>query len=63
MVFHTGATRGFAAFVGFSPRAEVGLAVLAGARATRGPGFVRSAHGTLRTSVVRREAAIAAARP
>ncbi|MER7751139.1 serine hydrolase domain-containing protein [Kitasatospora sp. NPDC097643] len=52
LVFHTGTTRGCAGcttFVGFSPRAQVGLAVMAGTRTLRSRGFVQSAYETLRT--------------
>ncbi|MFJ7249115.1 serine hydrolase domain-containing protein [Kitasatospora sp. NPDC098652] len=53
LVFQAGSTRGFSAFVGFSPQAQVGLAVLVGAgtgvRALRGRGIVRGAYETLRT--------------
>ncbi|MFD5461485.1 serine hydrolase domain-containing protein [Kitasatospora sp. NPDC127059] len=51
LVFHAGSTRGCSAFVGFSPRAQVGLAVLTGARSgariARGRGFVQGAYETL----------------
>ncbi|OKI24502.1 serine hydrolase [Streptomyces sp. CB03911] len=51
LVYHAGATRGFTTFVGFSPRAQVGLAVMAGTQPMRGRGFVQGAHETLRTLV------------
>ncbi|WP_244178840.1 serine hydrolase [Streptomyces rubellomurinus] len=54
LVFHTGSTRGSGAFVGFSPRAQVGLAVLAGARSLRSRGLARSAYETLRTLAAER---------
>ncbi|MFJ8625963.1 serine hydrolase domain-containing protein [Kitasatospora sp. NPDC093550] len=56
VVFHTGATRGCRTFVGFSPQAQVGLAVLAGARSLRGRGFVQSSYETLRALVAQRTA-------
>ncbi|MBD0690050.1 hypothetical protein [Streptomyces sp. CBMA123] len=64
LVFHAGSTRGFSAFVGCSPRAQVGLAVLTGARSgvriARGRGFVQSAYETLRTLAAQRAAATGA---
>ncbi|GAB7182237.1 serine hydrolase domain-containing protein [Kitasatospora sp. Ki12] len=51
VMFHTGSTRGFGTFVGFSPQAQVGLAVMAGARSLRSRGFVQNAYGTLRALV------------
>ncbi|WP_371484528.1 serine hydrolase [Kitasatospora sp. NBC_00315] len=54
LVYHAGATRGFTAFVGFSPRAQVGLAVLAGAPPLRGRGLLQDAYATLRTLVAER---------
>ncbi|WP_051838434.1 serine hydrolase domain-containing protein [Streptomyces sp. NRRL WC-3742] len=60
LVFHTGSTRGFTAFIGFSPRAQVGLAVLAGARSLRGRWVAQSAFETLRTLAAdRRPAGVA----
>ncbi|MFF0411617.1 serine hydrolase domain-containing protein [Kitasatospora sp. NPDC004745] len=56
LVFHTGSTRGGTAFVGFSPRAEVGLAVMAGSRSLRSRGFVQRAYATLRTLAADRTA-------
>ncbi|MFF2044490.1 serine hydrolase domain-containing protein [Kitasatospora sp. NPDC058170] len=54
VVYHAGATRGFTTFVGFSPRAQVGLAVMAGALPLRSRGLVQSAYDTLRTLVAER---------
>ncbi|MFG3051442.1 serine hydrolase domain-containing protein [Kitasatospora sp. NPDC048239] len=54
VVYHAGATRGFTTFVGFSPRAQVGLAVMAGALPLRSRGFVQGAYDTLRTLVAER---------
>ncbi|MFI9327912.1 serine hydrolase domain-containing protein [Kitasatospora sp. NPDC052868] len=54
VVYHAGATRGFTTFVGFSPRAQVGLAVMAGALQLRSRGFVQGAFDTLRTLVAER---------
>ncbi|MFE2414695.1 serine hydrolase domain-containing protein [Kitasatospora sp. NPDC059408] len=54
LVFHAGSTRGFTAFAGFSPRAQVGLAVMARARSLRSRGFVQSAYETLRTLTAQR---------
>ena len=54
LVYHAGSTRGFTAFVGFSPRAQVGLAVLAGSLPMRSRGFIQSAYDTLRTLVAER---------
>ncbi|MFJ9695868.1 serine hydrolase domain-containing protein [Kitasatospora sp. NPDC101183] len=48
LLFHTGSTRGFRTFAGFSPRAQVGLAVLAGTRSLRGRAVLQSAFETLR---------------
>ncbi|WP_405360370.1 hypothetical protein [Kitasatospora sp. NBC_00085] len=57
VVHHAGATRGFTTFVGFSPRTQVGLAVMAGTPPLRSRGFVQSAYDTLRSPVAdRREA-------
>ncbi|MFF4812949.1 serine hydrolase domain-containing protein [Kitasatospora sp. NPDC001309] len=62
LVFQVGSTRGFSTFVGFSPRAQVGLAVLAGAwtgvRVLRGRGIVQGAYETLRTLAAQRGTAI-----
>ncbi|MFC8453927.1 serine hydrolase domain-containing protein [Kitasatospora sp. NPDC057223] len=54
LVYHAGATRGATAFVGFSPRTQVGLAVLAGALPMRSRGFVQGAYDTLRTLAAER---------
>ena len=54
LVYHAGATRGFTAFVGFSPRAQTGLAVLAGALPMRSRRFVQGAYDTLRTLAAER---------
>ncbi|MFJ8432042.1 serine hydrolase domain-containing protein [Kitasatospora sp. NPDC094019] len=48
VVYHVGAARRSTAFVGFSPRAQVGLAVLAGGQPLRSRALVQSAHETLR---------------
>ncbi|MFJ9946621.1 serine hydrolase domain-containing protein [Kitasatospora sp. NPDC091207] len=56
VVYHAGATRGFTTFVGFSPRAQVGLAVMAGTLPLRSRGFVQNAYDILRTLVVERRA-------
>ncbi|MER7670717.1 serine hydrolase domain-containing protein [Kitasatospora sp. NPDC096128] len=65
LVFQAGSTRGFSAFVGFSPRAQVGLAVLAGAwsgvRVLRDRGFVQGAYETLRTLAAQRGTAAGSA--
>ncbi|WP_395295399.1 serine hydrolase domain-containing protein [Kitasatospora hibisci] len=57
VVYHAGATWGSTTFVGFSPRAQVGLAVMGGPLPLRSRGFVQSAYDTLRTLVVERRAA------
>ncbi|MGW6913393.1 serine hydrolase domain-containing protein [Kitasatospora sp. NPDC054939] len=54
LLYHAGATRNSTAFVGFSHRAQVGLAVMAGALPLRSRGFVQSAYDTLRTLVTER---------
>ncbi|MFD0278280.1 serine hydrolase domain-containing protein [Kitasatospora sp. NPDC127111] len=54
VIYHAGATRGCTTFVGFSPRARVGLAVMSGTPPRRGRGFVRSAYDTLCTLVAER---------
>ncbi len=51
VIYHVGATRRSTAFVGFSPRAQVGLAVLAGGLPLRSRDLVRSAHDTLRALI------------
>ncbi|MFC5665064.1 serine hydrolase domain-containing protein [Kitasatospora misakiensis] len=51
VIYHAGATRRSTAFVGFSPRAQVGLAVLAGGLPLRSRGLVQSAYDTLRTLI------------
>ncbi|WP_327678496.1 serine hydrolase domain-containing protein [Kitasatospora sp. NBC_00458] len=57
MVYHAGVTRRFTTFVGFSPRAQVGLAVMAGALPLRSRGLVQGAYDTLRTLVAERRGA------
>ncbi|MFC9325069.1 serine hydrolase domain-containing protein [Kitasatospora sp. NPDC057015] len=54
LVFHAGATRGFTTFVGFSPGAQVGLAVMAATHPMRGRGMIQGAYETLRTLVAER---------
>ncbi|MFF1902293.1 serine hydrolase domain-containing protein [Kitasatospora sp. NPDC058218] len=56
VVYHAGSTRGFTTFVGFSPRAQVGLAVMAGTLPLRSRGFVQNAYDTLRTLIAERRA-------
>ncbi|MCX4687065.1 beta-lactamase family protein [Kitasatospora purpeofusca] len=51
VVYHVGAARRSTAFVGFSPRAQVGLAVLAGGQPLRSRALVQSAHETLRVLI------------
>ncbi|MEU1420128.1 serine hydrolase domain-containing protein [Kitasatospora sp. NPDC005751] len=51
---HAGVTRGFTTFVGFSPRAQVGLAVMADTLPLRSRSFAQSAYDTLRTLVTER---------
>ncbi|MFD9060366.1 serine hydrolase domain-containing protein [Kitasatospora purpeofusca] len=51
VVYHVGAARRSTAFVGFSPRAQVGLAVLAGGQPLRSRALVQSAHDTLRVLI------------
>ncbi|SDT68456.1 CubicO group peptidase, beta-lactamase class C family [Streptomyces sp. TLI_053] len=51
VVYHVGADRGSTAFVGFSPRVPVGLAVLAGGQPLRSRALVQSAHETLRVLI------------
>ncbi|MEV7597916.1 serine hydrolase domain-containing protein [Kitasatospora sp. NPDC089797] len=67
LVFHAGSSRGASAFVGFSPRAQVGLTVLArtrpGVRNTRGRALVQSAYEVLRTLAAQRGTASGAAAP
>ncbi|MER7850708.1 serine hydrolase domain-containing protein [Kitasatospora sp. NPDC096077] len=62
LVFHASSARGSSAFVGFSPRAQVGLAVLTGARSGvrigRGRGFVQTAYEVLRTLAAQRVTAV-----
>ncbi|MEV0537370.1 serine hydrolase domain-containing protein, partial [Kitasatospora sp. NPDC050463] len=57
VVYHAGSTRGCTTFVGFSPRAQVGLAVMAGTLPLRSRGFVQNAYDTLRTLVAGRRGA------
>ncbi|WP_406201918.1 beta-lactamase family protein [Kitasatospora sp. NBC_01560] len=57
VVYHVGTTRGFTTFVGFSPRAQVGLAVMAGTPPLRSRGFAQSAYDTLRALVAERREA------
>ncbi|MFI8079719.1 serine hydrolase domain-containing protein [Kitasatospora sp. NPDC086009] len=54
VVYHAGVTRGFTTFVGFSPRAQVGLAVMAGTLPLRSRSFAQSAYDTLCTLVTER---------
>ncbi|MGY0463050.1 serine hydrolase domain-containing protein [Kitasatospora sp. cg17-2] len=51
VVYHVGAARRSTAFVGFSPRAQVGLAVLAGGQPLRSRALAQSAHDTLRVLI------------
>ncbi|MDY0813793.1 serine hydrolase domain-containing protein [Kitasatospora purpeofusca] len=51
LVYHVGAARRSTAFVGFSPRDQVGLAVLAGGQPLRSRALVQSAHETLRVLI------------
>ncbi|MGC0418924.1 serine hydrolase domain-containing protein [Embleya sp. AB8] len=48
LVFHGGSTRGFTAFVGFSPQAGVGLAALTNTAAGVRAPFIQTAYETLR---------------
>ncbi|MED7947941.1 serine hydrolase domain-containing protein [Streptomyces sp. BE303] len=54
LVYHAGVTRRSTTFVGFSPRAQVGIAVMAGALPLRSRSLVQGAYETLRTLVAER---------
>lgn len=49
LFFHSGATRGFTAFVGFSPQAKTGVAALANATPTRHHSVIPTACSLLKT--------------
>ncbi|GAA3723765.1 serine hydrolase domain-containing protein [Salinactinospora qingdaonensis] len=51
LLWHTGGTGGFTAFVGFSPTAQAGVAVLANVTPTRGQPVLRAARRLLREVV------------
>jgi len=54
LLFHTGGTRGFTAFAGFSPQADTALVVLTNAGPTIGGGArIQDAYETLRTLAAR----------
>ena len=48
LLFHSGATRGFTAFIGFSPQAGAGLAALTDRAPTLDGRFIQTAYGQLR---------------
>ncbi|MFD5430757.1 serine hydrolase domain-containing protein [Kitasatospora sp. NPDC127067] len=50
LYFHTGATRGFTAFVGFSPTGATAVAALANTGPKRGGRFVQAGYEVLRTA-------------
>ncbi|MFD4655330.1 serine hydrolase domain-containing protein [Kitasatospora sp. NPDC058444] len=50
LYFHTGATRGFTAFVGFSPTGATAVATLANTGPKRGGRFVQAGYEVLRTA-------------
>ncbi len=49
LLFHSGATRGFTAFIGFSPQAHTGLAALANTTPTLRSRFIQDAYTALQT--------------
>lgn len=51
LLFHTGATRGFTAFIGFSPQARTGLAALANTTVTLRSPFIQDAYTALRKMI------------
>ncbi len=49
LLFHSGATRGFTAFIGFSPQTHTGLAALANTTSTLRSRFIQDAYTALQT--------------